>query len=230
LEKQKDEFVGIASHELKTPVTSIKVYAEVLLEKFREANDEENAALVKKMEAQIDRLTDLIHRLLDTTKIAEGLLSLHLSGFDINDLIREEVDDMQRLSKKHQLVFIPDTEVESVTADRDRITEVLVNFISNAVKYSPKGGEITISTRKTGTGVQVTVSDSGIGIPPEQLPYVFDRLFRVQHSGMHSFPGMGLGLYIASEIIRRHGGTVSALSEPGKGSQFSFTLPYELNA
>ncbi|MGF6849648.1 PAS domain S-box-containing protein [Chitinophaga sp. W3I9] len=226
MEKQKDEFIGIASHELKTPVTSIKAYAEVLQEKFRETNDVENVNLIQKLDLQIDRLTDLIHRMLDSAQVSEGLLSLNTTLFDINHLIKEEAEDMQRLSRRHQLVFMPDEAVKPVTADRGRIAEVMVNLISNAVKYSPDGGEIKITTAHTGEGVKVSVSDQGIGIPQNQVKHVFDRLFRVQHLKMHTFPGMGLGLYISAGIIYRHGGTIEVESEHGKGSVFTFVLPY----
>lgn len=226
LEKQKDEFIGVASHELKTPVTSIKAYTEVLQEKFRETNDKESTSLLEKMDLQIDRLTDLIHRMLDAAKVSEGLLSLDTSRFDINMLISEELENMQRLTRKHQIVFTPDRQIKPVLADRGRISEVLVNLVSNAVKYSPNGGEIAVSTTHTGEGVRVRVSDQGIGIPQEQIAYVFDRLFRVQHPQTHNFPGMGLGLYISAGIIRRHGGSIEAESDKGKGAVFSFLLPY----
>lgn len=227
LEKQKDEFIGVASHELKTPVTSIKAYAEVLQEKFRETNDKESASLVEKMDLQIDRLTDLIHHMLDAAKVSEDLLTLDTSWFDINMLIREEIEDMQRLTRKHRMVFKPDMQVKPVLADKGRITEVLVNLISNAVKYSPEGGEITVSTTHTAEGVRVHVSDQGIGIPKDQIAHVFDRLFRVQHPQIQNFPGMGLGLYISAGIIRCHGGSIEARSNKGKGTVFSFLLPYD---
>jgi PAS domain S-box-containing protein len=226
MEKQKDEFIGIASHELKTPVTSIKAYAEVLLENFKEVKDDQSVLLLGKLDIQIDRLTNLIHRLLDSTKVNEGLLSFKTERFDLNELVAETAEDMQRLTKKHEVIFMPDQKIKQVLADRARIAEVLVNLLSNAIKYSPAGGNITLATQDVENGVKVAISDPGIGIPAEQINSVFDRLFRVQHAQMHTFPGMGLGLYISAGIIRRHGGYISVKSKEHQGSTFSFVLPY----
>lgn len=147
LEKQKDEFLGIASHELKTPVTGIKAYAELLLSMFEEAGDEAYASLMQKLDNQVDRLTNLIGTLLDATRIEEGQLPLHTETFDLNALITANVEELQRLSAAHPLVFKPGT-IQAIKADRERIGQVLTNLISNAVKYSPDGGEVIIISRE----------------------------------------------------------------------------------
>lgn len=226
-EKLKDEFIGIASHELKTPVTSIKAYAQMLHMVFQEKGDNTSAVYIEKINTQVNRLTDLIKSLLDTTKIAEGQLPLNPESFDLNKLIAEHIGDLQYISEKHRLVFTPG-EIRLITADRDRIGQVLTNLISNAIKYSPEGGDVDIISQSTEDGVRVTVSDKGIGIPPEVKDKVFDRFFRVMEHRITSLPGMGLGLYITAGIIHRHGGTISVESEVGKGSTFSFILPYQV--
>lgn len=224
LQKQKEDFIGIASHELKTPVTSLRVYTEIMQEKFEAAGNGEYAAFMGKMNVQVDRLTDLIHDLLDTTRIADGQLPLKLEPFDLNVLINERVEEIQRLSARHRLQFYPDGTV-LITADRERISQVLTNLLSNAVKYSPQGGNVLISTGSTPDGVTVTVADKGIGIPEQAKDHVFDRFYRVHSAQTQTYPGLGLGLYISSEIIRRHGGKIAVESREGEGATFHFSIP-----
>lgn len=220
--RQSNEFIAIASHELKTPVTSIKVYGEVLRERLEKIKDNENAELVNKLNNQVERLSNLIADLLDATNIEEGQLPLKLTVFDINELISERVEEAKHLSKDH--VFIVNLDKpQPVNADRKRIGQVLTNLLSNAAKYSPAGSEITITARITKNGITVSVQDNGIGIPANMRNNVFDRFFRI--SNTQTYPGMGLGLYISAGIIERHGGTISVESIEGKGSTFYFTLP-----
>lgn len=225
LQKQKEDFIGIASHELKTPVTSLRVYTDMLQEKFEAAGYAEYAAFMGKMNVQVDRLTDLIRDLLDTTRITDGQLPLNLAPFDLNDLIKERVEEIQRLSARHHLLFYPDG-AGVITADRERISQVLTNLLSNAVKYSPQGGDVVISTASTPDAVTVTVADRGIGIPEQSRQHVFDRFYRVHSAQTQTYPGLGLGLYISSEIIRRHGGKIAVESREGEGAIFSFSIPH----
>lgn len=225
VEQQKDEFIAIASHELKTPVTSIKVFAEILQEQFELANDTQNVNLLKKLNGQIDRLTDLISDLLDSTKIAEGRLELKREKIDLNALIKEMSEEVQRTIKKHSIVLKLD-DLPEVTADSERIGQVLNNLLTNAVKYSPKGGDITIVSQKFDKYIRVSVSDEGIGVAKDARSRIFEKFFRITNPSMQPYPGMGLGLYISAGIIERHGGTVAVESDEGKGSSFSFTLPY----
>ncbi|SEL53306.1 PAS domain S-box-containing protein [Chitinophaga rupis] len=228
LEKQKEDFIGIASHELKTPITSIKAYTEILQEIFQEAQDEQSVELMKKLDVQINHLTDLINMLLDTTKIAEGKLALTPQQFDLNELIAERVEDLQRVSKKHRLILRQE-KLQPITADREHINQVLTNLLSNAIKYSPKGGDVIITTAEADGQVSISIQDFGIGIPEILKEKVFDRFFRVQNMQQQTFPGMGLGLYITAGIIKRHGGTIAVESEEGKGTVFTVTLPYKSN-
>ncbi len=229
LEQQKDEFIGIAGHELKTPVTSIKGYAQILQHRFEKASEQENTQLMQKLNNQVDRLTNLINDLLDTTKIVEGKLPLQLSTFDLNDLITDRVEELQRLSDKHPIKFKAG-KLATITADRERIEQVLNNLVSNAIKYSPTGGEISIQTESLGAAVKVSISDHGIGIPVEALQKIFERFYRVSNPSGNVFSGMGLGLYISAGIIDRHGGSISVNSEVGKGSVFHFTLPVKTSS
>ncbi|RYG33281.1 MAG: PAS domain S-box protein, partial [Chitinophagaceae bacterium] len=225
MEQQKDEFIAIASHELKTPVTSIKVFAEILQEQFETAKDTQNVELFKKLNGQIDRLTELISDLLDSTKIAEGRLELKRQQVDINGLIKEMSEEVQRTTKKHTIV-LKLQDLPEVTADSERIGQVINNLLTNAVKYSPQGADLTILSQKFDKYIKVTISDQGIGVARDARSRIFEKFFRITNPAMQTYPGIGLGLYISAGIIERHGGNVSVESEEGKGSSFSFTLPY----
>lgn len=224
IEQQKDEFIGIASHELRTPVTSIKAYTEVLQDMFEESGNAKHAGLMKKMDSQVDRLTQLIRSLLDVTKLTEGKLELSKERFDLNELVADTRDELQRTTK-HPLAFAPQP-VDKVRGDAGRIRQVLTNLISNAIKYSPEEEPVLISTRTEGVEAIVCVQDFGIGMSEEVSKQVFDRFYRSNEPGINTYPGLGLGLYISAEFVRRHGGRIWVeASEPGRGSVFCFSLP-----
>lgn len=223
LEEQKDQFIAIASHELKTPVTSIKAYAEILLDFLRSKRDSAHASMMERMVSQADRLTRLINDLLDTTKITSGLLHLEPEFFDLNKLIHERVEEIQR-STKH--VFTINTgDIPPVYADKDRMSQVLSNLITNAIKYSPQGSAVVITTTTTGPTVMVNVRDQGVGLAASAQERIFERFYRVKDPSHASVQGLGLGLYIAHEIVRKHHGTMGVRSKPGEGSEFFFQLP-----
>jgi PAS domain S-box-containing protein len=226
LEQQKDDFIAIASHELRTPVTTIKAYTELLRETITKKGDTEDAQIVIKLDEQIDRLIELIHSLLDTTKIAEGQLFLSLEDFDLNKLAAAKIEEMQHSSSRHTLKLVADKDV-LIKADKKRIEEVLTNLISNAIKYSPKGGDIIITTEKKQDGVDVSVTDNGIGIAEREQAKLFGRFFRVRNTQIETYPGMGLGLYIASAIIKQHNGNMWVTSKLNEGTTIHFTLPYQ---
>jgi signal transduction histidine kinase len=162
--------------------------------------------------------------LLDTTKIAEGKLTLNIVSFDLNTLIKEQIEELQRMSAAHQFIFRLG-ELPLIKADRERIGQVLTNIIHNAIKYMPDGGDIIITSEAIQHGVQVSVKDNGIGIPENMIRNVFNRFTRTNNPQVQSFPGMGLGLYISSGIIERHGGSISVVSKENEGSEFRFTIP-----
>jgi PAS domain S-box-containing protein len=224
LEKQKDEFIGIASHELKTPVTSIKAYTQVMLHRFAKKGDKVSVDLLAKMDAQIDKLNNLIGDLLDVTKIESGWLRLNIGYFDFNELIRETAEEMQRTTEKHTIT-LQLARTKAVSGDRDRIGQVIMNLLSNAIKYSPEADKIIVTTELDTDTITLCIRDFGVGIPKEKQDHVFERFFRVSGPNQNTFPGMGLGLYISSEIIKRLGGKIWVKSYKGKGSTFCVSLP-----
>lgn len=224
LQRQKDEFIGIASHELKTPVTSIKAYAQLLKEMFAKHGETLETQMLTKMDGQITKLTTLIGDLLDVTKIQAGKLQFNDAYFNFDKLADEVVEDLQRTTNRHQIIRKFDT-IGTVYGDEHRIGQVITNFLTNAIKYSPNADTIVVTTRKTNNEVQLSVQDFGIGIPQDNLEKVFEQFYRVSNNKQHLYPGLGLGLYIAAEIIRREGGRIGVESTEGKGSLFYFVLP-----
>lgn len=225
LQQQKDEFIGIASHELKTPVTSIKAYAQVLEAIFREKGYEKETTMLSRMGIQINKLTNLISDLLDTTKIQAGKLMFNERWFDFNNVVEETVEDIRRTTSKHKIIVQPREISGEIFADPERISQVITNLLSNAIKYSPDSDTILVSTREEENGVKLCVKDFGVGIAPEKHEKVFEQFYRVSGDKQHTFPGLGLGLYISSEIIKREGGRIWVESVEGKGSNFCFSLP-----
>jgi two-component system CheB/CheR fusion protein len=224
-EQQKDQFIGIASHELKTPVTSIKAYAEILQEIFADAGDAEHAALMSKLGKQIDRLTGLIHSLLDATMVTGGQLQLNKTSFTLDDLIADTAEVMQHTTASHRFELSLEAGNCAVYGDRERIRQVLINLMSNAIKYSPGADRVVVSSECLGDTVKISIQDFGIGISEEVQPRVFERFFRASDPGIATFPGLGLGLFISAEIVRMHEGIISLTSNKGVGSTFYFTLP-----
>lgn len=226
LENQKEEFIGIASHELRTPVTSIKSYAELLKEMLRANNDKESVEIVDKLDRQIDRLAHLIADLLDITRIGEGQLLLHSETFDVNMLIYEMVELMQRTTLQHVIVQKLQS-LPPVRADRERIGQVLINLLGNAIKYSPNGQRIIIRSEQVHQKIQVSIQDFGIGMSEETRLKIFERFFRATDNNVQTYPGLGLGLFIAANIIKKHGGEIGVESENDKGTLIYFTLPVQ---
>ncbi|RYY60259.1 MAG: PAS domain-containing sensor histidine kinase [Chitinophagaceae bacterium] len=222
--QQKDEFISVASHELKTPVTSLKASLQLLNEiKDNQAVSQEIVPkLITQANKSLNKLSVLIEDLLNVSKIRGGQLVLNKQHIAIYDLLAECCEEMHqehrfniRLSGPQQLF---------VDADPDKIEQVLVNFLNNAMKYAADSKEILIQVATAGESVKVSVTDNGMGIPADKIPHLFDRYYRVDNSGTQ-YSGLGLGLYICAEIIRKHDGDIGVESEPGKGSTFWFTLP-----
>jgi len=144
----------------------------------------------------------------------------------MNELIERQIKELKYLSRTHDLLFKPG-KLKNVKADKERIAQVITNFLTNAIKYSPKGGKVVIASKEIGGGVRVSVKDSGMGIPDELQEKIFDRFFRINNPAVQTFPGMGIGLYIAQNIIQRHKGRIGVESKTGKGSEFYFFIPYD---
>ncbi len=223
--EQRKEFMAIASHELKTPVTSLKGYTQVLHTRFRKAGDEPSATLLAKMESQINKLIILIGELLDDTKIEAGQLPWRNTQFDLDALVRDIVEEMTHTTEQHQ-ICIEGTVSSPVYGDREHIGQVLTNLLSNAIKYAPQADTILVKMQADAGTATGGVQDFGIGIAQEKQQHVFDRFFRVSDPEHETFPGLGLGLYISAEIVKRQGGRMWVESRQGAGSTFFFTVPF----
>ncbi len=223
--KQKDDFLAITSHELKTPLTSIKLYAQALERMLKQEGYEKGAEYAGKMGIQINRLNQLITDLLDVTKIQNGQLPLNKTVFDFDDLVSEVAEEAKISNGNHKIISkLGSTGL--VEGDRERIQQVMQNFISNAIKYSPNKEKIVICSHTDDEGnACFSVEDFGIGIPKNKTEKIFEQFYRVNEESSNTFEGMGLGLYISSQIIKRSEGKIKVQSELGKGSKFSFCLP-----
>ena len=224
LDQQKDSFLSMASHELKTPVTTIKAYGQIAETMLAKKGDMETLAMISKMGIQVNKLTNLIGDLLDITRIQKGKLHYNEEFFDLNDVVKDVVDDMQRTSTTHRIQNNAGEDIK-LYGDKEKIGQVLNNLISNAIKYSPGAHQIMVSTQPKDNGVELSVKDYGIGIPVKEHQHVFEQFYRVTGNNQSTFPGMGIGLYICSEITKMHGGKIWADSVMGEGSTFHVWLP-----
>ncbi|PWK77918.1 PAS domain S-box-containing protein [Mucilaginibacter oryzae] len=227
LNEKKDEFIGLASHELRTPVTSLKGYLQIIERNL--VADEKNKVLVGKALDQVGKLTTLISDLLDVTKIQTGKLPFTYTGFDVVRLLTDLREILQQTNPSHRLIFNMPFETLFINGDSQRIEQVIINLITNAVKYSPKADEVIITAGVNGDKFRVSVQDFGIGIQPDQLDRVFSRFYRVENLASH-MSGLGIGLYICNEIVTRHNGKLWVESEYGKGSTFYFEIPINMDA
>lgn len=216
----RDEFLGVASHELRTPLTVIKAYAQWLLTR---ETDQDKRGVLQIMVRHADRIDELLREMLTVSELRAGRVELHPQRFDLAALVREVVTGMQTLSEKHRLLLRVDGPA-MVDADRDQIEVVLTHLIDNAIRYSPKGGDVEATVAKGDGQVVVAVKDQGIGIPEERQRHVFEPFFQIQPA-IAGYGGMGLGLYISKEILQRHGGRIWFESKEGQGSTFYFSLP-----
>jgi len=223
IERRKDEFIHLTSHELKTPVTTIKAFNQLLERYFTEIKDKKAMDYLVRMDKQIERLTRLINELLDTSRIQSGKLQLNEERFPLDEMVNETVEDMRSIVSHHKIILKGGTKA-SVKGDRYRLSQVLINLLNNAVKYSPGTDRVVVKLDKQDHQATISVQDFGIGIPKSEQKKIFERFYRIQNEKNPSFPGLGLGLYIAAEIIKRHGGEIGAESS-GRGSTFIFTLP-----
>jgi PAS domain S-box-containing protein len=218
--QKKDEFLSIASHELKTPLTSIKAYNQLI---SRSKNIDKLQGFVAKSAEHIVRLEKLISDLLDVTKINAGKLNYTMQPFNFKHLLQESVESVQHTTMSHQIILESAPDVE-VIGDNFRLEQVMNNFLTNAIKYSPDANRVLVNGKVEGGNIVVSVQDFGIGIAEESLDKLFDRYYRVDNTAMR-FEGLGLGLFISSEILKRHHGSFWIESEEGKGSTFYFRIP-----
>lgn len=224
-EERKDTFISMASHELKTPVTSLKGFTQVLKRRLKQQADPQTLLFLDRMDVQLNKLTKLITDLLDISKIQTGTLAFRETNFDLDELMRETVENVQATTTTHHLDLQGETHAQ-VNADRDRLGQVLTNLLTNAIKYSPKADTVIVSLSKDHEQVEVAVQDFGIGIDKQYHEHIFERFYQVTDLQEQTYPGLGIGLYIARTLIERHGGRLwIAESQKGAGSTFRFSLP-----
>lgn len=226
LERVRAEFVANVSHELKTPVTAVKGFAETLLEGalYNSRACEEFVSIIAE---EAERLNRLINDLLSLSRIESRELMLRLESLELGPEIKQIVDKLKPRFQKKELglsVAVPGHPV-IVRADRDRMEQVLLNLLENSLMYTPSGGHVEVGVQDESNMVVVSVKDTGIGIPPDDLPRIFERFYRVDRARSRKLGGTGLGLAIVKHLVEAHGGKVWVESELGKGSQFYFTLP-----
>ena len=231
MEERKDSFIQMASHELKTPITSIKGYVQLLLAMYDETDKEKfelSQPLIKTslntISKQVSKLTRLVSELLDLSKIETGKLELDKTSFPLTDLVEEAVQDVRHTSTRHT-IHVHNDFTGNIYADKDRISQVLLNMLTNAIKYSPSGNAIDVYVTSGEGSAIIKVKDHGIGIDKKEQHLIFQRFYRAEGKSEQTYPGFGIGLFIANEILQRHNGTISVESEKGKGSVFTVTLP-----
>ena len=222
-ERVKDELVSTVSHELRTPLTSLRGFAELMLK--REFPPEKQREFLSIIHSESLRLTNLINDFLDLQRMEAGRQQYAFAPVDLAALLRETVAVFGQPEGGHVLRIEADEPLPAVRADADRLRQVLTNLISNAVKFSPDGGEVLVAAHARDGEVEVAVADHGLGIPADALPHLFDKFYRVDNRETRRIGGTGLGLALVKQIVEAHQGRVWVESEPGRGSRFAFTLP-----
>lgn len=222
IDRRKDDFLSIASHELKTPLTTIKGFLQLLTRIAPEEASEKFLITLEKVSLNVNRLNNLISELLDTSKIQSGNIEIHNEPFQIDTLIHDAVENLS-LGTDYTININSDTKA-IIYGDELQISQVINNLISNAIKYSPGSDKIDIYCNRVGNFVKISVTDYGMGISQQDHSKIFERFFRARDI-QKKFPGMGIGLYICREIVAKHNGTLWVESEIGAGSTFNFTLP-----
>lgn len=224
IEKNHEDFINMAAHELKSPVTVLKAYIQLVCLKMEKQKHYDYPPVMDKMDLQVDKLLNLINDLQDAAKINSESLSMMVSDFSINESIKNCADAVLATNPEAVIEYeLTDTD-PVIKADRERIEQVISNFIENGLKYSDGKKRIKINSSFHGETVRIAVIDSGLGIPAEKQTQVFERFFRVSSAEVERLPGLGLGLFICREIIKQHRGEIGLISEEGKGSEFWFSL------
>ena len=223
-EMRKNDFIGMVSHELKTPLTSLTAIVQVANQKLKSNEDSFLAGAMEKAGVQVKRMSNMINGFLNVSRLESAKLVIEKREFNLEDLIEETIKETELTVSSHVIKFEPCNPV-MIKADHDKIGSVITNLISNAIKYSPKGKEIDIKCEIIGDRAQVSVKDEGMGLKPQDKDRVFERYYRVETNGTQHISGFGIGLYLSAEIIHRHDGEIWVDSESGVGSTFHFSLP-----
>ena len=227
IERMKTAFVSTVSHELRTPLTSIKGFISTLLQDVDGFYDKDTVhEFYTIIDQECDRLTRLISDLLNVSRIEAGrALDLNPQPVQVSDIVDKVVAAQKSYTNKHEFAVDMEQDLPTIVADTDKIDQILTNLTNNAVKYSPNGGVITVSGRKSDGRIRMAVSDQGMGIPKEHLEKVFDRFHRIDNRDTRKVGGTGIGLYLVKHLVEAHGGKIWVESEVGKGSSFIFELP-----
>jgi PAS domain S-box-containing protein len=229
LEQRKDDFISMASHELKTPLTAVKLQTQLVRKRLEKHSQHEAATALSKVEGPVKQLERLIAELLDVSKIQAGRLEYVREPVDLGELLREVIDTMQHTSPSHTLL-VRRSEQTSLIGDRDRLRQVFTNLLSNAIKYSPDAKTVEVEFSASEEAVTVRVRDHGLGISRELHDKIFERFYRAADLRQSAIPGLGMGLYIVAEIVKSHGGTITVDSAVGQGSTFTVTFPRNRDA
>lgn len=224
-EQRKNDFISMVSHELKTPLTSLNAYQQLLKAKSTKLEDPFLTSALDKMNFQVKKMTGLINGFLNVSRLESGKILLHKEEFSLNDLVHHVVEEIQLTEATHQIVIVPGNAIV-IHADHSKIGSVISNLLSNAIKYSPKANKVEIGHVLKDGAVQVYVKDEGMGINAQNLDKLFERFYRVETKYAQTISGFGIGLYLSAEIVQRHGGKIWVESVVGEGSTFYFEVPF----
>ena len=227
LDELKSEFVSNVSHELRSPLSVIKSYVETLLDQVDPGDYETQREFLTVVNSEADRLTALVNDLLDISRIESGRFEIELSPVALSAVIHVVSRDLEDRSSRHQIAVGIPSLIPDILADKDKMIQVFLNLIDNAIKFSPGGGKISIKAGVKGKMVKCDISDQGIGIAKKDIPRIFEKFYRVDNSDRYEISGTGLGLSIVRYIIESHGGRISVRSKLGEGSTFTMLLPFK---
>ena len=245
IEKLKDEFVSVVSHELRSPLTAIKGYTQHLmrridrrLRKTQQEHQQQSSAIsavdlpenydlrsLSIIQSQADHLERLVNDLLDLSQVQWGKLHLQYSSFYLADVLVESVRSVQASTEQHTIYLDIAVQDTKIVADKMRMSQVIGNILDNAIKYSPQGGQVTVKLEEREGDYFVSITDQGIGISQEYLDHIFERFYRVRNTASRQYSGIGLGLYVTRAIVEEHGGHIWVTNNKGLGCTFSFTVP-----
>jgi PAS domain S-box-containing protein len=228
-DKQQEDFIHMASHELKTPITALKGFSQLLRMNHTKGVFDKDEYVLNRMDMQLNKLLGLVDDMLDVTRIKTGDIRYHFDWFDLNDCVAEVIEAQQTTAHQHQLNFIA-IDIPRLYGDKDKISQVVTNLVSNAIKYSPGKNTVQLRVEKDDHCVYLKVKDQGVGIPKSKQKKVFERFYRVDGASRKQIEGLGLGLYISMEIIKKHQGKMGVESEDGNGAEFWFSLPIRYKA
>ncbi|MBP8067334.1 MAG: PAS domain-containing protein [Pedobacter sp.] len=223
IQQRKDDFLSIASHELKTPLTTIVGYMQMMNKLMPETASDKFKSVVSKAGKHVARLNQLLSELLDVSRIQTGYIELHKEEFDFDRMVRETIDGIQTATPGRKIQVSGHTNINFL-GDESHLVQVITNLLSNAIKYSPDHTNVKVQVSLISDFIKLSVIDQGMGINGDEQKKIFDRFYRVGEIQQH-YPGMGIGLYICQQIISNHGGTIWVDSQIGKGAVFNITLP-----